>query len=264
MGKAEITLFIILINIILLVFIAGIILFVLQYRKRKLIYEKEKSEIERQHKLDLLNTQLQIQQQTMQFIGQEIHDSVAQKLTLASIYTQRLEFDNVHPGINDKLSGVSKIINDSLLELRHLSKNLTDNKLQGANLQELIHIECEQVNSMGICTAVFEANEEPAINIAAKSSIFRIVQEFIQNSVKHSGCKHISIRLHFSGEGLAMVLKDDGKGFNVDKEQHNGIGLDNTRRRIQVLKGVYHFKSENDSGVELSVDIPLHTLNADI
>ncbi|MBK8610826.1 MAG: histidine kinase dimerization/phosphoacceptor domain-containing protein [Chitinophagaceae bacterium] len=82
------------------------------------------------HHIELLNTQLESQQQTMHFIGQEIHDSVAQKLTLASIYTQRMEFDNEMPGIKDKLTGVSKIINDSLLELRELSKNLTDTKLQ--------------------------------------------------------------------------------------------------------------------------------------
>ena len=103
MGTSEITIFIFLINIILLIFITSSIIFVLQYRKRKLLYEQEKTQIEELHKLDLLNKLLQVQQQTMQFIGREIHDSVAQKLTLASIYSQQLEFKNTHPDLLDQL-----------------------------------------------------------------------------------------------------------------------------------------------------------------
>lgn len=93
--------------------------------------KKKKKRLRNSLRLDLLNTQLQIQQQTMQFIGQEIHDSVAQKLTLASIYTQRMEFDNGVPAIKDKLGAVSKIVNDSLLGGRQISKDLTDTKTPG-------------------------------------------------------------------------------------------------------------------------------------
>src|SRR6185436_9531091 len=103
MGQTEIIIFIVLANIILLIFITGIIVFVFQYRKRKLLHEREKIFLEKQHKLDLLNSQLQVQSQTMQFIGQEIHDSVAQKLTLASIYTQQLEFENADTPLNEKI-----------------------------------------------------------------------------------------------------------------------------------------------------------------
>ncbi len=107
MGKAEITIFIILINAILLIFIIGIIIFIFQYRKRKILHQKEKGIMEEKHRIELLNTQLEIQQQTMQFIGREIHDSVTQKLTLASIYTQHLEFENQYPGLLEKLKGIS-------------------------------------------------------------------------------------------------------------------------------------------------------------
>jgi heme/copper-type cytochrome/quinol oxidase subunit 2 len=78
MGQAELKIFVVMIGLIVLVFIIGTILFVFQYRKRKLAHNKEKAALEEQHKLDLLSNQLHIQQQTMQFIGSEIHDSVAQ------------------------------------------------------------------------------------------------------------------------------------------------------------------------------------------
>lgn len=259
MGKAEVITFIIVANAILLIFIGGVFLFVFQYRKRKLLYESEKEEITKQHQLDLLNTQLNSQRQTMQHIGQEIHDSVAQKLTLASIYTQRMQFENKQQERAGRLEEISKIINDSLLELRQLSKNLTDNKLQNASLTELIEIECKQVEATGIVRATFETAELPEINIAAKNSLVRIVQEFIQNSIKHSGCKIIHIKMEVTAHMLNLTLEDNGKGFDMEDVVHTGAGLDNIRRRIQILKGNCNFESEKGKGTKLHFTIPVPT-----
>lgn len=256
MDKKELILFIVITTAIIFIFIAGSLLFIFQYRKRKLLYEREKEETERQHKLDLLNAQLQIQQQTMQFIGSEIHDSVAQKLTLASIYTQQMEFENNAPVINDKLSSISKIINDTLVELRQLSKSLTDDTLQNASLDELIEMECNRVNAAGICYISFHAQGLPVIDIDKKSSLLRIVQEFIQNSIKHASCKNIFITIQYRDAMLALDLKDDGKGFDTGIAQP-GSGLGNIRRRIQMLEGNYQLHSEIDNGVKLLVLIPL-------
>src|SRR5436190_11329133 len=146
MGQTEIKIYVALIGAIVLVFIIGIILFIFQYRKRKLVYEKEKALIERQHKLELLNNQLLIQQQTMQFIGSEIHDSVTQKLTLASIYSQKLEYENKHPDLLEKLGRISSIINDSLSELRDLARTLNNTNIQEEGLAGLLQLEEEAVN----------------------------------------------------------------------------------------------------------------------
>jgi signal transduction histidine kinase len=258
MGQTEVKIFVVMVGVIVLIFISGTIIFIFQYRKRRMTHEAEKIKIEKQHKLDLLNTQVKIQQQTMQFIGQEIHDSVAQKLTLASIYTQRMEFETQSPIERDKLSGVSKILNDSLLELRQLSKSLTDNKLQSADLQELIRMECDQVNATGICSASFEFNELPVISISTKSSLLRIIQEFIQNSIKHSGCKEIKIKLNTIDNELTLLLDDNGKGFYINNPEHKGIGLDGIRRRIQMLGGKYNLESHPGRGVHLELTIPIN------
>jgi len=257
MGQTEIIIFVVLANIILLIFIIGIIVFVFQYRKRKLLHEREKTTIEKQHKLDLLNSQLEVQSQTMQFIGREIHDSVAQKLTLASIYAQQMEFENNNTQLNEKIKPVNKIINDSLLELRQLSKNLTDAKLQHEDLASLISHECEMINATGVCTAKLEVEKIPDLNIPMKSSLLRIVQEFLQNSLKHAGCKQIFVTVSNSDDQLKIYMADDGKGFILAEVAHNGIGLDNIRRRIQHLGGKHHLKSEPGKGTSLELVIPL-------
>lgn len=217
--------------------------------------------MEEKHRTELLNTQLEIQQQTMQFIGSEIHDSVTQKLTLASIYTQHLEFENQYPELLEKLKGISRIINDSLDELRELSKNLTDTQLQHSELPDLLTIECDRVNETGICQATFVCGESAGMNNAVKSSLLRIVQEFIQNSLKHSGCRNIVIELAYDHNGLRLVLADDGAGFDAAEVQSQGIGLNNMRRRIQFMGGTLNLQSEKGSGTRLSLFIPKEKLN---
>ncbi|HEY6505646.1 MAG TPA: ATP-binding protein [Chitinophagaceae bacterium] len=256
------TIFLILINVLLLIFISGILYFVFQYRKRKQLHEKEKSTIEKQHQFDLLNAQFESQQQTMQHIGEEIHDSVAQKLTLASIYAQRMEFESKSPETTQKLAGISKIINDSLLELRQLSSNLTDSKIQYAGLAELIMMECEQVKALGICEAKLDVNTLPELNISTKISLIRIIQEFIQNSVKHSGCSTITIRAIASGNKIQLILSDNGRGFDTETAGHNGNGLNNIRRRIQMLNGTYNFTSKFREGTSLDIVVPFTKTNA--
>jgi len=261
MGKTEITIFIVLINAILLILITGIIIFIFQYRKRKILHQKEKGMIEEKHRTELLNTQLEIQQQTMQFIGREIHDSVAQKLTLASIYTQHMEFENQYPQLQDKLKGISRIINDSLDELRELSKSLTDTKFQHIQLAELLIQECERVNETGICQAAFESRGSDSIDNSVKSFLLRIVQEFIQNSLKHSGCRTILIELRYDDDGLRLNISDDGIGFDTEAAQNRGIGLNNMHRRIHFIGGILNLQSDQGLGTRLDLFVPQKQLN---
>jgi signal transduction histidine kinase len=263
MGQTEIILFIVLVSIILLVFIFGTIVFVLQYRRRKLVYEKEKALIEQQHRAEILNTQLKSQLQTMQFIGREIHDSVAQKLTLASIYSQKLEFENQVPGISPKLARISGIINDSLNELRDLSKTLTDNRIQDTDLTVLLRTECERVNETGVCKAILNSQFSQEISVTVKSFLLRIVQEFIQNSLKHAECNRITIELTSNADCLMLKATDDGKGFDSNNKDFKGIGLNNMKRRIHLIGGIFNLQSEPGKGTTLQLSIVKEKLLAE-
>lgn len=255
MGKSEVIIFIVLINIIILIFIAGIILFVMQYRKRKLQYEKEKSETERKHQLNLLHEKVQAQQQTMQVIGSELHDSVAQKLTLASIYTQQMEYENKYPEMLDKLSGISNIINDSLIEMRDLAKTLAGNDLQDEELISLLRKEAARVNGTGICQLHINDVATAPMGNTVKRFLLRVLQEFIQNSIKHSECSAININISSENDGLAIVASDNGKGFDEGALRAKGMGLSNMQRRVQLIGGIFNLESSPGHGAVLKIFI---------
>lgn len=257
MGKTEIIVTIILFNLFFLLFLVGIVVFIKQYKVKKKEHELNLVNKEREHKQELLTTQLEIQTQTMQYIGREIHDNIGQKLTLASLYTQQLAYENKAPHITANIENISTIINDSLSELRQLSKSLTDDSIEQNPITELLEQECKKINELKKCKVEFI--HEPKIEIQAyqtKSILLRITQEFIQNSIKHSKCKNITISLQKDNAIIKLVLSDDGEGFDTTKSQSNGIGLLNMKKRAEMIGGAYFFESTVYKGTKLTIKIP--------
>jgi signal transduction histidine kinase len=256
MGESSLNIFLAFISIILVIFIIGIVLFVSEYRKRKLLHQQEKDKLAKKHELDLLSMQLLAQEQTMQFIGREIHDSVAQKLTLAAIYTQKLEYENQFPGLTTSLKNISNVINDSLIELRSLSKTLTDNRTHDLLLGDLLAAECQRVNETGVSRAELSYTFDGAISVTVKSFLLRILQEFIQNSLKHAGAKLIRMTVESDNGDLVLIASDDGNGFDAHNPGKKGMGLSNMERRVQLMGGSAVLTSEIGKGTRLNVRIP--------
>ncbi|GGD44611.1 hypothetical protein GCM10011514_05780 [Emticicia aquatilis] len=260
MGEREITIFIVIANIILLIFISGIIIFIAQYRRRRILHETEKQIISKTHQEELLSRQVEIQTQTMRDIGREIHDNVGQKLTLASIYSNQLSHEN--PAQNQKIEQISKLLNESLQDLRQLSKSLVQPQLAHSDLIALLEEEAKLINQTGVKLKIKTDLNSIDLDFEKKNAVFRLLQEFIQNSLKHSKCKNITIIISeneafASSEGFVKTLisiEDDGIGFdqNIKKD---GIGLSNMKRRANEIGAGFELKSEIGIGTKLNLMI---------
>jgi signal transduction histidine kinase len=254
-NKIEIYLIIFFISFFL--FFIGIIALFVQYSNKQKMVLKEKEILNQLHRQEILNTQLEMQTQTMQHIGREIHDNIGQKLTLASLYTQQLAYENKAPQVNDKIESIGNIINESLAELRQLSKSLTDDGINDNNINALLQQECDNVNNLKKCNVVFSSNKKDIIlSYQTKSILVRILQEFLQNSLKHALCKNIHISFKENDNLLQLHLQDDGKGFDTNAVAHKGIGLSNIKKRAEIIGGKYTLESEPGKGTKLTIEIP--------
>lgn len=207
-----------------------------------------------EHQKELLSNQIEIQKQTMQDIGREIHDNIGQKLTLASLYSQQLAYENKAPHINEKIDGISEIINQSLTELRALSKSLTDDTINSRDTIDLIQHEVDKINELKKCVVSFSFNEKNIkLNYQIKSVLYRIIQEFIQNSLKHSKCKNIKINLEKINNSLKLVLHDDGIGFDINSVSSKGIGLVNMKKRAEIIHADFNVESSINNGTQLTI-----------
>jgi signal transduction histidine kinase len=236
-------------------FVVAVIMYIRKYRQRKKEYLNEievKNEI---HKRELLATQLEIQQATMQQIGRELHDNIGQKLTLVSLYTQQLLYENKVPEVSETIEQVSQIINQSLQDLRSLSKTLTDDKINQKEIVTLIQEEVDNTNAFKKCRVSFSHNfRQLDLGFVHKNVLLRITQEFIQNSIKHSNCKNIFITLNTSYETLwELNIKDDGIGFDQSKIKSNGIGLTNMKNRAEIIGADFSLESRENFGTTLNI-----------
>jgi len=257
MGKTELYLTIILFNIFFVIFLVAVMIYIRKYKQRKVEYLNEiqlKNEI---HQKELLATQLEIQQATMQQIGRELHDNIGQKLTLASLYIQQLLYENKIIEESERIDMVSQIIDQSLQDLRSLSKTLTDDNIDQKDIVTLIQEEVENASVLKKCKIHFEHNFKCLdLDFVHKNVLLRITQEFIQNSMKHSQCKNIFIRLNTTEENLwELKINDDGIGFDIDKILSNGIGLTNMKNRTAIIGAEFNLESNENKGTAIEIKL---------
>ncbi len=256
MGPTEIGLYLILTTTVVIVMIGGIIFYLFQYRHKIIVHNVEKENLKHQYQLGILNTEMESQRHTAEHIGREIHDSVAQKITLASIYVQKLQFIKGREISPDEFTVVNNILSKALQELRSLSKDLTGDALSKLSLEQLISEECQAVNNSGKCRVKFIYNDFPPCDINTKITFLRIVQEFLQNSLKHSRCKNILIELKQDNSAFILLMEDDGIGFDPDSVETKGVGLEGIKRRAQFLKGDCTLETNPGKGFKCMVSIP--------
>lgn len=257
MGKTELLITIILFNTFFLMFVIAVVIYIRNYRQRKKEYLNEiemKNEI---HQRELLATQLEIQQATMQQIGRELHDNIGQKLTLVSLYVQQMLYENKVPEASERIDQVSQIINQSLQDLRSLSKTLTDDNINQKEIVTLIQEEVDNTNSLKKCKISFEHNfDQLDLGFVHKNVLLRITQEFIQNSIKHSQCENIFISLNTSEHILwELKIQDDGVGFDSTNTKSNGIGLTNMKNRAEIIGADFKLQSQENNGTMLNITL---------
>ena len=237
MGEAEVLIFIILISAAIIAFAIVTVALVLQYRRRKINYEKEKKLAAEFHKAALLNVKMEVQEETMHRIGIEIHDSVAQKLTLASLHLQKTEYESKFSELNQTLLLSSALINESLDELRLLSRKLLNHVAEQVDIVHVLEAECERVQKLGICEVHFETDSTGImLQSEVVHTVIRIVQELLQNSLRHSSCKNIYVRIQRNESSFILTVKDNGIGFTKSiNAARPGVGLKNIRSRAELI-----------------------------
>ncbi len=246
----------------LMLLVIGGIIFLFEYRRRIVLSRYEKTSMTEHHLRELFNAQFEMQQQTMQNIGREIHDNVGQKLTLAALYSQQIDHEKRYPQINDRILAVSDLINESLSELRNLSKSLTSDYIDQTDLIDLIKKEGERVNSSGHCTVKFTSsinNLDVSYNV--KNIVTRIIQEFIQNSLKHAECSSMNINIDETNNGMRILIEDNGKGFIESETDGKGIGLNNIKKRAEAISASVIIESTPGKGTSMQLFFPVDKIN---
>ncbi|WP_299622597.1 ATP-binding protein [uncultured Tenacibaculum sp.] len=231
--------------IVVLMALVVITLFVVFSRKKnRLLREKatEKKRFER----EIAETQIEIREETLRNISWELHDNIGQLLTLAKIQLQ-----NATP---ESLDDISETITKSLNEIRSLSKLINPEFIKNIALKDALQLEIERFNRLQFINASLKiVGEEKELNQKHGIILFRILQEFFSNTIKHARGSKLEVCLEFNSDKLTIKAIDDGIGFNMEDIQKKGIGLENMKTRAKLINADINLESKPNYGTELNI-----------
>ena len=192
-------------------------------------------------------------EQERNYIGKELHDNINQVLASTKLY---LELATSATDMKDDLIKLSqKNVELAMKEIRHLSKSLVAHN-EDFNLVKALE---ELINSYLVSnqfTIAFSGTENiEDVPADLKITIFRIIQEALNNVSKHAEASSVSLDISYT-DHIAICIKDNGKGFDTGDDS-GGIGLKNIENRVQFYNGSLQINSANGKGCTLYVEIPM-------
>jgi signal transduction histidine kinase len=246
-------------TLIFLIAPAFIIVYIFIYNQRKKKHIEEKAIMKLTFDTELIKTQHEVQEQTMQTIGGDLHDNIGQLLSLTSLTLNSIELDNVGKA-QQKIDAAIDLTVRSIKEMRLLGKLLQGDQLIALGLSEAIRHEITWMEKSGKYEISYlEDGELPAANNRDKDLIlFRILQEVLNNIMKHAQANKIGIKLEYLNAQLKLEITDNGIGFNAEglTVEQRGMGLQNIHKRAAIIGGEAVIKSNAGEGTYVTIFIP--------
>jgi signal transduction histidine kinase len=236
-------------SIIGLIGLCAIIIFLfIVFQKKKNILLFKQIEAEKYFEKEIVESQAEIREQTLRNISWELHDNIGQLLTLAKIQLQRIpEHPEAINDVNDNLGNI-------LSEVRALSRIISPDFLSNVRLVEALQLEIDRFNRLNFIQSKLEVQGTPqTLDSKVEIVIFRIMQEFFSNVIKHSKASELTVNLNFTETRLIITASDNGIGYNTKLNANAGLGISNMKKRGKLINADINITSEIDTGTTLTI-----------
>jgi len=251
-------------TVVLFIVLCFLVSFFMSYRNRQTRYEMEVKAMKEQYDQEILRTQLEIKEQTLKNISEEIHDNVGQVLSLAILNLSAIELADREKAAL-KIERITDLVKKGVSDLRDLSKALDPDNITNVGLAAIIRFELDMLEKTGVYRTTFSVvGREEKLAAAREIVVYRIVQESLNNIMKHARGTEVEIRLAYTDEQLVISIADNGKGFEASMLETNdvhqiGAGIRNMKNRAILIGGMLEVKSVPLKGTQVAVTIPFVT-----
>jgi len=251
---------IILIAIGLLVFMSLSIVFFFYFSRKKVVKtELEKANMEIEHQKELIQSTLIMQEEERKRIAQDLHDAISSKLNIVSLNANFLTEENITSKETNTIGKHILNITSTILESsRKIAHDLLPPTLERFGLKAALEELCEEVGE----TKKFEVHyhnlkyKDGLLSSDEELHLFRIVQELMNNSIKHSRATQISLVMNHKENSLYLQYIDNGKGFDLERiVKAKGIGMSGINNRVAILNGDITIKSSLGNGINVNIQV---------
>ena len=249
-------------GIIALLLVGFVITTLFFYQRKQHKQEKELARLREEFNQELLNSQIEIQESTMQTISQELHDNVKQQLALVSITMGMMAYQNTGENL-ETITTSKEYIDKAITDIQQLSRSLHTDRITDIGLIETISTEVANIKRLGFLDVTYQCDTYYNY-FDGKTTIFlyRMLQESLQNIIKHANATHVTIKVFCSDEyTFTIEVKDNGKGFNLeDKEMQPtaaGVGVKSMINRAKLIGATIKIDSAMGKGTTVKISIPI-------
>lgn len=246
--------FIVIIGSCCLVIAAGaLLMYVRLYNEKKKKHFEEKSIMAIEFDRQLMQSALETQEATMSMLSRELHDNIGQLLNSTKLLIGVTERSLTN--VPDTLITAGQTLGRAIQELRSLSKSMDKEWLTQFDLIENLEAETVRINSAQALRIHFTKPEALPLKSGEQVILFRIVQEAIQNAIKHASAANVYITIDKQYTVLTVTVRDDGSGFD-ETNATKGLGFRNISHRTHLLGGTVNWQSAPGKGTTVTIELP--------
>lgn len=235
-----------------------IILFVVFYQKKMIQEQLKRQQLELEFQQKMMAATLESEENERRRLAGDLHDSVGGMLSTIRVGLTAIAKQLPDPKMIDQSK---KMLDDTLTSVRRISLDLMPSTLEKFGLIPALREMCERVQAASLITVNFvEEGEFQGMESKQELKIFRIVQELVNNAIKHASASTISVTLK-ADACLIISVEDDGIGFNprlnhTGSEKGSGLGLYNMENRARLLNAKLEFDTQRKKGSKITLTVP--------
>lgn len=235
----------------------GLIAFFVVYQRRLFAQERERVAAENLYQKQLLSAAVEVQESERKRIAGDLHDDIGSLLTATRLYLRQLKPDGTLEQIGLIKDKSLEIIDDMIQNTRRISHDLLPPTLDKFGFQAAAEDLCERFDQSDGHRVVFHGNMEGRLPRSTELALYRVLQELLNNTIKHARAHLIRVSIDQDRESFTMIYTDDGQGFDVSTNQGAGLGLRNIESRVQIEGGELHYVTAPGEGLKVEIKIPI-------
>ena len=230
-----------LIAIVIIFFIASVI----SYHKRYIQLQRER-----------IQAQIMMQEQERKRIANDLHDSLGPMLATVKLYMHSITVDN--DADHEALGKASDYIDETIGNLREISYNLLPGSLTRNGLVTVVKEFLSRLSGRHAIRINFETAGDISIPKNTELHLFRIIQEVVHNTIKHSEAASLKLLLTRHNDGLFLITEDNGKGFDLynTKTASGGLGLKSIENRCEMINAGLKIVAKKNNGCKIIIKVP--------
>lgn len=238
------------------------ILFVFMHQRQYHRYLTDKEQIKNAYQRELLQSQLEIQNQTLQQVGNDLHDNIGQLLTVVIMRLNTLEDNAKDSQSRQSVQQTRDLVRTIIADIRALSKTLDYDTVRRFGLSASLTLELDRVQRTGrIHTDLVTVGEEYSLGEQAEIVLLRMAQESINNALKHARANTLTVLVEYKPDNFILTIVDNGQGFLVEEVATRtldkaGSGLNSLQRRTGMLSGTCTIDSRLGEGTRIQIQLP--------